>query len=762
MNWKAPAGEWEIHRYICSNSGENLVLPSKHSAGPIIDHYDAASTAFHFNYIIHKLDSVFGDLSKTALKSLYMASYEAKGLTWTLTLPEVFRKINGYDIDKFIPALFDENAFTPEIHARFMYDFHRTLSELMINNFYRKSREICNAHGLKNNCEAGGPGYPLHNVPVEPLKALGTLDIPRGEFWINHHRYNDQGIDILRVVKEVSAASHIYRKGIVEMESFTTFQQWQEAPIDMKPFGDRAFCEGLNKVVVHGSTHNPAGTGVPGIVYAAGTHYNDKRVWWPKIRPFNDYLARISYILQETDFTADVLYYYGDTIPNYGGHKNSRFVAGPGYDYEIINTEKLEELTVKNKKLYLPGIKNGYSILVLAHENKMDPGVLLKLKELADRGAVILGAKPEGVYVRPDRPEIKDPSALIDQLWNVPGKLTGTGGNTGIYDGIKVSEMLSSMEVIPDFQYPGSALFTLDYIHYSKDDLDFYFVRNTTSGWISRECRFRQQDKVPEIWDPVSGDIIPVTIYKQEDQCIGIPVTLAPYESRFIVFRKGNYTRHYTELEGNGFRLPLVEFTKDGICFPENGVIHLKNNNETRTIDNLTDVQAIDGAWDVYFPHGWGIPEKVIFPRLDSWTDSDIESLKYFSGNATYKKTFQYPANANELDKEKIYLDLGNLSKIGDVWLNDQHLGITWTKPFRFDVTRILKPGENTLVIEIANTWSNRLKGDAVTGEHYTSTNMKTTNVYGLNYEYVPWKDVPLIRSGLFGPVKLITLRPVN
>lgn len=138
LNWEAPSGEWEIIRYVCSNSGENLVLPSKYSAGPIMDHFDADATEFHFNYIINRLESVLGDLRKSPLKSLYMASYEAKGLAWTTTLPSVFKEINGYDVNKFLPVLFSENVLSPELTANFRADYQRTLSELMINNFYKK------------------------------------------------------------------------------------------------------------------------------------------------------------------------------------------------------------------------------------------------------------------------------------------------------------------------------------------------------------------------------------------------------------------------------------------------------------------------------------------------------------------------------------------------------------------------------------------------------------------------------------------------
>jgi hypothetical protein len=112
--------------------------------------------------------------------------------------------------------------------------------------------------------------------------------------------------------------------------------------------------------------------------------------------------------------------------------------------------------------------------------------------------------------------------------------------------------------------------------------------------------------------------------------------------------------------------------------------------------------------------------------------------------------------------RKRTYLDLGDLSHVGDVWLNDQPLGITWAKPYRFDITDILKPGENTLVIEIANTWSNRLVGDAVTGAGFTKTNITNSTVYGLNHARIPWKEVPLIKSGLLGPVRIVTLVPMD
>lgn len=738
LNWKAPSGDWEIHRYVCSNSGQELVLPSPHSAGLTIDHFDSIAVRTHLMHIINRLKPVLGDFRKTALKSFYLASYEARGFVWTSTLPNEFKRVNGYDISKFLPSFFDPELFSQETTKRVQMDFKKTLSELMINNLYKNSKKICNRYGLKINCEAGGPGYPLYNGPAEPLKALGALDTPRGEFWVNHSRYYKDNackdsIDILRVVKEVAAASHIYQKGVVEEESFTSFQHWQEGPFDMKPFGDRAFCEGMSRVVFHGFSHNPTGTGFPGYVYHAGTHFNDKRVWWSKVKPFVDYLTRASSVFQQTNFVADVLYYYGDKIPNSATPKNTHFVVGPGYDYEVVNTEiLLTGLTVKNGKLVL---SNGasFSVLALNDEDEINPAVLDKLKELVKQGAKVVG---------PDK-------------------------KSKIYAGIKPLEMLKALGVSSDIDYPDKESFLLDFIHYQKAVIDFYFIRNTTNQWVSRECGFRQQSKVPEIWNPQTGEIVPVPVYNQKGEYIKIPVTLAPYESYFVVFKKGSATASYTNVSTSNQNPPLMEFLPDGILFLNDGTYELQSKSGSKRVENKQKIQVLEGEWTVTFSKGWGAPDSAVFPELSSWTDNKIEGIKYYSGIGTYHKTFRFEKNSTLSGGDKIFLDLGNLSKVAEVWLNGQSMGIVWAKPYKYDVTKWIKNGENILTVEVANTWSNRLTGDAITGEKYTNTNILNTVLPGASIvtsdqTRVPWAKVPLIESGLLGPVILQTVRLVQ
>ncbi len=718
LKWDVPSGEWDIFRYICSNSGQELVMPSPMSAGLTIDHFDSVAVETHILYVINRLLTVYGDFRNTALKSLYLASYEARGFVWTSSLRNEFRRLNGYDITPFIPSLISPELFKPEISEKVLSDFRKTLSELMINNLYKKAREISNRYGLRINCEAGGPGYPLYNGPAEPLKALGALDIPRGEFWVNHSRYykdvnGTDSIDILRVVKEVAAASRIYEKGIVEEESFTSFQHWMEGPGDIKSFGDRAFCEGMNKVVLHGFSHNPRGTGYPGYVYHAGTHFNNKRVWWPMVKPFFDYLSRNSYIFQETKFVADVVWYYGDKVPNSATPKNTHFRVGPGYDYEVINTDILvNNLSVKNGRLTLPD-GSSFSLLVIEKEKVRNPLVEQKLKKLSAEGAVITGTDPE--------------------------------------------ELLKYLNLKPDFVYRDDNSFLLDYIHYQRDNLDFYFIRNTTDEWISRLCGFRQNDKVPELWDPVSGEIVPVRIYNEAGSHINIPLTLPPYGSTFVLFRKSEPTQLYTNIRIDTQDPPYLQYLADGVTIIPPGAYRQLNQQDRRKVIDRS-VLRLDGQWKITFPSGRGASSSYLMENLISLSEVPEPGVKYFSGIATYEKPFSFRFGKEPMNDKKIFLDLGVIEEVAEVWLNNKLLGTTWTLPHRFDITGLIIHGENYLTVKVANTWSNRLIGDAITGEKHTNTNITRTSVPGYGNVTIPWKEVLLNKSGLIGPVTIETV----
>jgi hypothetical protein len=164
-------------------------------------------------------------------------------------------------------------------------------------------------------------------------------------------------------------------------------------------------------------------------------------------------------------------------------------------------------------------------------------------------------------------------------------------------------------------------------------------------------------------------------------------------------------------------------------------------------INNVPAVQQITGPWEVHFPPKWGAPEQIILDHLISLSDSTNTGVKYFSGTATYDKTFTWTplVSGNETSYQAM-LDLGDLSVMAEVKLNGTSLGVLWRPPYRVNITGLLRAGENQLEIRVANLWLNRMIGDAALPEDQRLT-WST---------YEPFtKDTPLPVSGLIGPVTI-------
>ncbi|MEI6647475.1 MAG: glycosyl hydrolase [bacterium] len=182
--------------------------------------------------------------------------------------------------------------------------------------------------------------------------------------------------------------------------------------------------------------------------------------------------------------------------------------------------------------------------------------------------------------------------------------------------------------------------------------------------------------------------------------------------------------------------------------------------------------QEITGAWELSFPPNWGAPEKLVLDKLISWTAHNDKGVNYFSGTATYRKTFDVQQVARNKQKAKTYLDLGDLKNIAEVTLNGKELGILWKPPFRVEVTDTLRTGKNDLVVKITNLWPNRLIGDEFlpADREWNGMQLKAWPAWVLEgkpsptgrFTFTTWhhwtKEDDLLPSGLFGPVMLRTV----
>ena len=729
LTWDVPPGSWVINRFIASNTGQKLIVPSPNSSGLLIDHLDSKAAETHFRYIIEQLLKTRPSLD--ALRYMEVDSVEVDNqMDWTDSFVAEFRQRRGYDPIPYLPALKGQSFADPQITSRFEHDYHKTVSDLWIDGHYRASREFLNTYGMQLVAEAGHGGEPR----TEPLRACGVVDIPRGEFWNGAQFW---------VVKEVASAAHIYGRQIVDAESFTGWRHWQDGPLEYKRLADTAFCDGLNRMTFHTFAHTPPQGGVPGNMYHAGEHFNVNSTWWPKAAPMLSYFSRCCYLLQQGQPVADVCFYYGDDAPNLVatrriGPDSKRLdgatcahcgrpnpapadALGTGYDYDVINSDVIENrMECKDGRLALP---NGvsYEVIVLPERTDIPLRVLTKLETLVRDGATLLGPKPERDTSLADYPRCdKQVKAIAGRIW-VSGKDGETSGRSYgkgrvIADRNRVRDILQQRGIGPDFAYssPGK-LADLDYIHRRTQDSDIYFVSNTQMEDAEADCTFRVPQRLPQLWHADTGKIEPCTGYERVPGGMKLKLRLPPAGSVFVVF------------SGTAPEAAPTPVAKEERPPPAS--------------------LELTGPWEVRFPPNLGAPPSRVFDKLVSWTTIPDDGVKYFSGTATYLKEFELPASMLT-DGRRLELDLGQLRNVADVTLNGKPLGILWKPPYTSDVTGVVRSGKNELKIEIVNLWANRLVGDAKLPREKRVTRITQQVPIGGPHD-----------SGLFGPVRIVTPR---
>jgi len=730
LRWEIPAGSWKIYRFICNNTGQPLMCPSPLSSGLMIDHLSAKAAEAHLDYMIK---AIRGDRKDLGSMTYFMLdSYEVDPANdWTPEFLSEFQKMFGYDALSYLPALAGTIIDNEDVTNRFLHDYHKAVGEMIFTHHFKKEKEIMHANGLKLLAEAGHGGY----ARVDPLKALGIADIPMGEFWNGSQFW---------VTKEAASASHIYGNNLVNAETLTGWRAWKDGPAHYKQLFDVALCEGLNQPTFHTFTHNPAIAGVPGFVYHAGEHFNVNSTWWPYARPMLQYMARCCYILQQGQFVGDLCLYYGDQAPNLVpprridpnmvnkydstecGHCGQKKPVnttglGLGYDYDYINEDViLNRISVKDGRLTLPR-ELTYKVMVLPEKSEISLAVLEKLDQLIRAGAVVYGPKPVQTNSLMGYPDCdRRVQQLAERIWGDCDGIKSTVHNYGkgrVYWGIPLWQVMKNEGVSQDFKVDvENADQHIDYIHRRTGTEEIYFVSNSLLTEQSFTARFRVGEQwVPELWMADDGTIRECKAESADGEFTRIRMTLPARGSVFVVFR--------------------LKSSKSDIVPQPNPW-------------TMPDAQVIDtrmnGPWKLSFPAGRGAPESVEMDSLMDWTLSANEGVKYFSGTATYTNSVTLPESV--LSNESIILNLGIVKEVAVVRVNGVIADTLWKDPYKTDIKQYLKSGDNSIEIDVTNTWHNRLVGDA--GKEGSARVTKT------NIQDRYRRDMPLITSGLLGPVE--------
>ena len=719
LDWTPPAGTWNVLRIGYSLTGhENGPAPME-ATGLEVDKLNRDYVTHYLDgYLKMYADTVGEDkIGKDGISYLLTDSIEVGPQNWTDKMLEEFQMRRGYDPRPWLPALTGVVIKSPEDTGRFLWDFRRTIGQLIAENHYGAISDDLHQHGMSYYGEA----LEFHRPSLgDDMEMRSKTDVPMGAMWT---WAGSPGPDPSYVADLRGAASvaHIYGQNLVGAESMTSRgPAWSFSPNSLKKVADLEFALGVNRFEIHESSHQPLADMAPGLTLGPyGLWFNRNETWAEEAGPWVNYLARCSYLLQQGHFYGDVAYFYGEEGPLtavYGWKMQKD--APEGYGFDFVNSDVLlHHLTFQDGRLVTPG-GTSYRILYLGgRSQRMTLPVLQQLRDLVTQGAVIVGNKPA------DSPSLADDESefhsIADRLWGTGTPSAGTVRKVGkgrVYVGKTANEVLKTLDLDEDFTYTKPQPDTeLMFLHRKADDGDLYFVDNRSDHAESVDASFRVTGKRPELWDAATGDSKQVS-YQIAKGHTTIPLKLAPYGSMFVVFRTATVENSLALLE-----------TKE------------------TEVAGLAD--ALNQDWSVSFQSGRGAPESAHFDHLDSWSNNSANGVKYFSGTATYSKSIDVP-EASIASGAHYWLDLGDVKDLAEVAVNGKYLGILWKTPFKVDITAALKPGSNQLVIDVTNLWVNRLIGDqqSYAVKKYTFT------------DFAPYKaDSLLLPSGLLGPLRITT-----
>lgn len=704
IDWTPPKGrDWRLIRFGWSLTGKTNHPATPEATGLEVDKFDAAAVRRYLEtYIGMYRDTVGADLiGKRGVRAILTDSIEVGRANWTGAMEAEFSARRGYALRPWLPALTGIIIGTPAQTDKFLFDYRQTLAELLADKLYGTVAKVAHENDMIVYGEALEDKRPLLG---DDLAMRAHADVPMAAMW-TYREERQLRTTLIGDMRGAASVAHVYGKPFVAAESLTSVNApWDFAPADLKPILDLEFVSGINRPVIHTSVHQPRDDNRPGMTLAIfGQYFNRHDSWASMARPWVDYISRTSLMLQQGHNVADVAWFIGEESPVTALYAEKIPAGLPAnHAYDFINAQMLSDaLRNDGADLTTPGCARYKAMYLGGTSQQMTLPTLQRLAQLVRSGATLIGKRPVGTPSAAD--DQAKFAALADALW---GGDTGSGRVIATQD---IDAGLAQAGIAPDFRMDTSAKDAqIAFVHRKLPDGEIWFVNNRKATSVDGNARFRITAMQPELWHAETGKSEPLP-YRIENGETVVPLSLVANDAVFVVFRK--------------------PATAASLSLP---------NKEWRTVSDLSQ------GWTVAFEAGKGAPASIAMPRLLPLEQHGDPGVKYFSGVATYSRQFTAPKTGKP--GAPVWLDLGVVSGVAHVTVNGKPAGYAWHPPYRVDIGGVVAKGRNTVEVKVANTWVNRLIGDAQPGA--TPIGKPSAPTYRA--------DAPLRASGMIGPVKLL------
>jgi hypothetical protein len=718
----------EVMFFISSHTGMMVKRPAVGSEGFVLDHYNRHAIDDYLKNTGDPMLKAFGDHPPYAV---FCDSLEVFNSDWTEDFLEEFNKRRGYDLKPFLPALVADYG-AENWRRNIRQDWGKTLTELLNERFLSPMREWA----LQRNTKFRIQGY---GIPPATISSNAYAHISDGEGaqW-----------KILRAARWASSANHLYGRNLTSSETWTWLHSpaFRATPLDVKAEADLHFLQGINQLIGHGWPYTAEGVEYPGWRFYAAGVFNEKNPWWIVMPDLSRYLQRVSFMMRQGQPANDVAFY----LPNndaWAGFVNGKVhymiealrecigddviarTLEAGYNLDFFDDDGLKKIGKVEKGSLLLG-ENKYRVVILPNVERIPMATMRKLEEFVRSGGMVIATR-------------RKPAISASENWNVAqdqeiqtiAQRMFEGANPPAHfvadENRELGSRLKSL-LWPDVSLT-PAVADIGFIHRRTSESEIYFLANSSNVTQKVKATFRLSGMQAEIWNPLTGEIKAAGQVSQSAEGITVPLELEAYGSRLIVFTR----RHQSSQKSNAA------------------------SNATASRINF------DADWSVSFGED---KFPVRMPKFNSWHET--EATRYYSGVAKYQTTFKLPDNTLQ-SGATVSLDFGEAQPITPaplkngirawldapvrdaavVCLNDERVGSVWCPPYSIDVTKFLKPGINTLRIEVGNTAINHLAGRRL--PDYKLLNLR----YGLRFEPQDMNNLQPLPSGLLKDVQLVVTK---
>ena len=744
---EVPEGEYTLAALVKINGFLEVILGAPGADGPVLDHFNKNAVSKYLHNMSDKIEAQIGPL-KGNIRALFTDSMELEGANWTSDMAEEFQKCYGYDITDYLPFILfkigsmgsalNYNPVVPategftEIIQRTRYDFEDFKAQLMQERFTHTYLDWCHQLGVKARAQAYGRGfYPLEN-------AMG-YDIPEGESWTTNwlrHKPGEEmsetdyrrGRAYTMVNKFVSSAAHLAGNRTISCEEMTnTYTVFNMTLEQLKIGGDQSAMSGISHSVFHGFNYSPnLEVAFPGWL-RYGAFYSERNNWWPYLKYYTDYKARLSYALQHGTYYADIailnpendmwstIGMQNEPFPNTTRAPYKTLIweainkCGGGVDYVSENIINRSE--IKKGNLCFNQCK--YNTLMLINVESLHPETAEQLLKFVETGGKLI---------------------CID---TVPYQSLGLRENFAERDAWVKTIIEKVMQ------------------HQDR----FVFVEPPKEGFIPWYDSLMRAENLPHYLDIESPDLFVMqNRYTTDD---GNEMVLLCNSHRYkahqtkITFLKALTHKRQAQIwdlqTGKRYALPLDE--DNSYIFdlgPTESVLIMFE--KTKPIDlqiwqplhqTIKEMSSSDLSddWDIELCHS--LLHDTINTHFDTLFDlKDSEAYQHFCGTIVYHKTIG--CSTDVARNVSTILDLGLVEGISEVFVNGQSAGVQYFGRRLYDLSDYLQVEANDLEIRITTTMGNYLKT-------FSREENPTTWIY-VNH---PKREQPLQPMGLLGQVKL-------